>query len=83
MNKKKHYVRTFLNKGEGLAAIEISADDSYNYKENNVTLSDCHRSITLDFGFKDKKGKKEKLAKLYGIIAELQDLEAVMMGMDV
>ena len=83
MKPKKHYVRKFLNKRDGMAAIEVSADDTYAYKENILALSDCHRTITLDFGFKDKKDKKEKLDKLANIITELQRLHEVMFGMDV
>lgn len=44
---KEYYVRKFLNKDSGLAAILISG--SQPSRGFTVTISDCSRNITLDF----------------------------------
>ena len=82
-NKHNYYSRKFLNKNEGLAAIESSVDAQHPYKDVNIHISDCHRHVSLDFGFRDKKGKKEMLVKLGLLIAELQTLSNAIEEVDV
>lgn len=74
MAKKKYHSRKFLNKTNGMAAIEVNADYSAWNFDCNVTLTDCNRRIDLDFGMWGAKNIKEKLAKLDLLINELTSL---------
>lgn len=72
--RKAHH-REFLNRGNGMAAVEYNVECE-EYKANggsktersvmaDLTLSDCNRQITLDFGvWSDSKtmvkGRREK-----------------------
>jgi hypothetical protein len=78
MAKKKYHVRKFLNKNNGMAAIEISAGYSAWNFDCNVSLSDCNRRIDLDFTMWGAKNIKEKMDKLNLIINELNSLKAYL-----
>jgi len=72
MANKKYYVRKFLNKKEGIAAIEIDGTCKDKFDDGfSVKLSDCNRQITLDFWADSKQDYKEKLDKVNLIISEL------------
>jgi hypothetical protein len=74
-----YYSRKFLNKKKGMAAIEIVGDRSKrkpaaSYTDAAVTISDCHRQITLDFYLDAKYSKRDipdTLNKLDILIDEL------------
>ena len=70
--------RIFLNKKEGLAAMQTSFEASLHYVESSVVISDCNRQINLDFSSSGVKAYKEKLGKLSLLIAELCKLETHM-----
>ena len=70
--------RKFLNKKEGLAAIECGIDVS-NYCVNaGVSITDCNRKVSLDFCIYDAKEYDAKLAKLELVINELAELYTTM-----
>lgn len=66
--------RKFLNPKTGVAAIECSAEMAHKWCDVNVKITDCNRSVDLQFDFNDVKGYKEKRAKLILIINELSAL---------
>jgi len=71
--------RIFLNKKEGMAAMQTSFEaSSSRYVEAAVIISDCNRQVNLDFSSHDAKTYKEKLVKLSKLISELAKLEAHM-----
>ena len=70
--------RKFLNKKEGLAAIECGIDVS-NYCVNaGVSITDCNRKVSLDFCIYDAKEYDAKLAKLELVINELAEMYTTM-----
>jgi hypothetical protein len=78
MSKKKYHSRKFLNKTNGMAALEINAQyTAWNF-DCNVSLSDCNRRVDLDFSMWGSKNVKEKMAKLDLLINELTALKAYL-----
>lgn len=77
MAKLKHLSRKFLNKKDGLAAIQCNVDsylgDIVPF-EASVTISDCFRRVTLDFGAYEKKQFQPSLDKLNMLIDELSKM---------
>lgn len=79
------YKRAFLNKSKGTAFIEAEASTfSYRGKgipptnfSGSLTMSDCNRQITLNFGF-GVKGRNERIAKIDRLISMAQALRAEM-----
>lgn len=69
-----YHSRKFLNSKKGMAAIECSADVLPHWSDINVKITDCNRSVSLDFDFNNMKTYKEKRVKLLLIINELQEL---------
>lgn len=71
--KRKSYARGFLNPVEGVAAYEWK---TLVWHENCLSsyfkISDCNRTVALDFDWDNEKQRKEKLEKLDILIAELQ-----------
>ncbi len=78
MSKKKYHARKFLNKKEGMAAIEVSASYTDYHFDCDVALSDCSRKINLDFNMWGPKCIPDKLAKLDIIIDELAKLRSYL-----
>jgi hypothetical protein len=79
MNKKsKYHSRKFLNKGEGMAAIEVSASLESWMFECQVALSDCNRQVCIDLSIYTAKDIKPKLDKLDLMINELTKLKLFM-----
>lgn len=78
MAKFKYNSRKFLNKKSGLAAIESSLE-SWEYGHGidcTVAISDCHRSVSLDFGvygLDDLAVKYQKLTLLQTEINKLHE----------
>lgn len=76
-----YYSRKFLNKKKGMAAIEIvgsgktTIDKGKSYfTDASVTISDCHRQVSLDFYLDAEYSKKyipDTLKKLDILIDEL------------
>jgi hypothetical protein len=76
-----YYSRKFLNKKRGIASIEVvgevpsSRDLGERYfTDASVTISDCHRQVTLDFYLDSKYSRKDiqsQLDKLDTLIGEL------------
>lgn len=69
-----YYSRKFLNSKKGVAAIQCHADMASKWCDVTVQISDCHKTVNLEFDFSDAKGHKEKRAKLSLIINELHAL---------
>lgn len=74
---KNYYSRKFLNKKQGVAAVEVKFDSwDYGYGfDSEVVISDCSRSVRLDFSVYNLKDLAEKYAKLNGLIEELSKLQ--------
>ena len=67
--------RKFLNKKEGLAAIETFVTTDFDSVSASVEISDCHRKINLDFYSYSSSNKDTnlRLEKLDTIINTLQE----------
>lgn len=81
--KKLLYHRRFLNEGSGTALIETSVevtgteDGEYPWMTATVTLADCSRQISLEFGYcMDETGDDSYGARMRKINALLTDLHA-------
>jgi len=69
--------RKFLNKKEGLAAVETYVTTDFDSISASVEISDCNRKINLDFytyssGIKDNKEKLDKLDTLINMLQEFR-----------
>jgi hypothetical protein len=73
--KAKYVSRKFLNKDRGIACIECDVSQGIEWTDASVTISDCNRTVTLDFSYSNPKLRKRKLDKLSVLISELQKLE--------
>ncbi len=76
---KDHKVirRKFLNKKEGLAAIETFVTTEFDSVSANVEISDCNRKISLDFysyndSAKEANQRLEKLDILINTLTEFR-----------
>lgn len=82
MATKKIKSRKFLNKQEGLAAIEVRFEfDSmpfYGGWDAHVTISDCNRSVNLDFCAYSEKNVDDVINKAQILIDEITKLQAAM-----
>lgn len=82
MATKKIKSRKFLNKQEGLAAIEVRFEfDSTLFYEGwdaNITISDCNRSVNLDFCAYSEKNVDDVINKAQILIDEITKLQAAM-----
>ena len=80
MVKINHHSRKFLNKKKGTAHIEVTAEN-YEWSaggfDATVSISDCRRSINLDFSVYNKKDLDEKIQKLDVLITELTKLQDI------
>ena len=70
--------RKFLNKKDGLAAIECAIEVSNYSVTADVSITDCNRKVSLDFCVYDAKGYDVKLDKLELIISELAEMYTTM-----
>jgi hypothetical protein len=78
MAKNKYHVRKFLNKKQGTATLEISAEyTAWNFN-CDVALSDCNRKVNLDFSMWEDKYVKERMDKLDLLINELTALRTYL-----
>ena len=69
-----YHSRKFLNSKKGIAAIECSAEMESKWCNVGVKITDCNRTVNLDFDFNSIKDFKEKRTKILLIIAELNAL---------
>lgn len=69
--KKFLHLRKFLNKDEGLAAIEAHVNVDYNDIEANIDISDCNRKVSLSFWTINSKDAEKKLQKIDLLIDSL------------
>lgn len=77
-NKKKfkYHSRKFLNKTQGLAAIECVVD-SWDFGDGvdaEVKITDCSRAIRLDFSFYDVESLPQSYKKLTLLLDEIGKL---------
>ncbi len=63
--------RKFLNKKEGIDAIETKVSCTGNFLEATVTIADCYRRVELSFSSHSKAARKEMQGKLNLLINEL------------
>lgn len=74
--RKKYYSRKFLNKDEGMAAIECIYDqhDARWGADISINITDCHRKVNLDFSIYDTKVIAKKIDKLRRFRDEINKL---------
>ena len=80
--KRTHHSRKFLNPKKGIALIETTGRMGVDWVDASATICDCNRRIDLDFSFNNKKQRKERIAKLELLIAELGGLLEFMIEND-
>lgn len=82
MSFKKHYRREFLNKKECTALIETTVELSGSsgglYIDGSVRITDCHRLMRLEFDSGSRKEHRNSIAKLDGLIRELQEFRGAL-----
>tara|TARA_R110000782_G_scaffold256033_1_gene344933 strand:+ start:282 stop:551 length:270 start_codon:yes stop_codon:yes gene_type:complete len=67
--------RIFLNKKEGMAAMQTNLTLLGTYVDCAVMLSDCNRQVTIDFSSSSIRDFKKSMIKLDAIIQELSCLK--------
>ncbi len=70
----KYYKRGFLNKDEGMAAFscDVSVDaEDYPYLHASLTVTDCNRSVCLDFNCSSLECIENAKHKIDVLISEL------------
>lgn len=80
MAKIKYYSRKFLNKAEGLAAIECSVSGlSFSAGiDASINITDCNRPVYLDFSAYNVKDVDNRLAKLDLLISEISKVRDII-----
>lgn len=82
MATKKIHSRKFLNKREGIAAIEVRFEHEQSIWtggwDASVSINDCHRSVNLDFCAYSEKDVDTVINKATILIAEITRLRDVM-----
>jgi hypothetical protein len=81
MEKLKYHSRKFLNKNKGIAALECNVESylgDHAPFDATVSITDCSRKITLDFGAYEKKHLKDNLDKLALLIVELTKMQSYL-----
>lgn len=76
----KIYKREFLNVKEGTAFSEVSGETGENYIDARLKVSDCNRTVELDFSVYDEtnKTRRDRIAKADKLIAQLHMLRAFL-----
>jgi hypothetical protein len=69
--QNKYHSRKFLNKKQGMAAIECIGSVSNYSLDLDINITDCNRKISLDFYAFNPKSAKEKLAKIDLLLSEI------------
>jgi hypothetical protein len=67
----KYHSRKFLNKKQGMAAIECTGNFTEYSIDIDINISDCSRKVSLDFYAMNPKDAKEKLNKLDLFLSEI------------
>jgi hypothetical protein len=80
MAKIKYYSRKFLNKAEGLAAIECSISKlSFSAGiDASINITDCNRPVYLDFSVYNVKDLDSRLAKLDLLLTEISKVRDII-----
>lgn len=77
--KSDFYFRSFLNKDEGFAAVEISVRKSDEWTDASVKISDCSRQVNLEFDHdQTAKDRRRALKKLELLIGALNDAHTAL-----
>jgi hypothetical protein len=85
--KEHKYLKTrrFLNNSQGIGALQCQVsrtsygkDPEYGYVDADISISDCHRSIVLDFSMHDKKDAAQRLAKIDQLIVDLVKFQTAL-----
>lgn len=78
-DNEKYHVRYWLNAENGLAAIEAMVARSHARSITaDIDISDCNRSILLDFGVWDKAGIPAVRSKIDLLVTTLIDFRAAL-----
>jgi hypothetical protein len=85
--KEHKYLKTrrFLNNSQGIGAMQCQVsrtsygkDPEYGYVDADISISDCHRSIVLDFSMHDKKDAAQRLAKIDQLIVDMVKFQTAL-----
>lgn len=85
-NPEKIYHRAFINDKQGIAAIEyeithkLSTDETSSWIFADFSMSDCNRTICLDFGVNSREDAQDKLNKLANIREALDKFTEAFTG---
>lgn len=86
MNKRMTYKREWLNPptSSDSGAISYCYGHDYNYYQSDMTIWDCSRKITLDFGFTLGKRKEQsaRIKKINILIKALIEMRDAMVNAD-
>lgn len=63
--------RIFLNKKQGMAAMQTELSAEGSYVACSISISDCNRQVTIDLSSHNVKGFNERRAKLDAIVQQL------------
>jgi hypothetical protein len=89
MNEKRlFHRRCFLNDETGAAMLEAYVDDNswvhaqtqerHASYDGSMQITDCSRSVSLEFSFSDVEDARQQLRKLDRLIDAAQDMRAVI-----
>lgn len=77
--------RRFLNNSQGIGALQCQVsrtsygkEPEYGYVDADISISDCHRSIMLDFSIHEKKDVAQRLAKIDQLIVDLVKFQTAL-----
>jgi len=78
----KYYSRDFLNKGPGLAAIEINyvQEIGSNWVDSDIIISDCHKQISLELYSGTEEQYFNTLHKISTLIDSLMDFKVFLLS---
>ena len=85
--KERNYLkaRRFLNSSQGIAALQCHVsrtsygkEPQYGYVDADISISDCHRSVMLDFNINEKKDVAQKLAKIDQLIVDMVKFQTAL-----
>ena len=85
--KEHKYLKTrkFLNTNQGIAAMQCHVsrttygeERDYGYVDADISISDCNRSVMLDFNINDKKDVAQKLAKIDQLIVDMVKFQTAL-----
>lgn len=74
--------RKFLNEDTGLAAIDLQVTSNEEWVSATCSISDCARSVSLDFDSFDGADQDQRIAKIDILIRAFQDLRSALVLAD-